>query len=402
MLKFIHTSDWQIGMPFLFLREESRKAMEKARLDAITNIAKIAKDPSFAIDFVLICGDIVDTPRISDSSVRQLMREIKGIEKNVYFLAGNHEWKGSEYLFENEHFKEMLPSNVTILKQGANLTNVEGVEIIAAPLEGKHASVDVLKSVLAQLEPSKSTRIVAAHGSLSSFISVDTDDEKLDFSSISAALQKKFISYVALGDRHSTTSVDIRGRLLPFAGKTNSEILPIYYSGSHESTDYDELDPGNVLIVEIDDSGMTRVERIHVGAWNLVEGSTLQNPTELRSGSDLDALELFIEKLTNPRQTAVKIYLDSELLLDDDMRRIELFRQWHEELLAGFDVSDNVNMPKPRITVDPMDFEIPKNLKGYVRETYQELRESAIGTDVESKVAYEAFSLLVSLLGSRR
>jgi len=401
-MKFIHTSDWQIGMPFLFLSEKSRNLMEQARLDAITSIAKLAKDASQGIDFVLICGDIVDTPRISDSAVRQLIREIKGIEKPVYFLAGNHEWKGSEYIFENEHFKEMLPENVTILKVGVNPTHLKNVEIVAAPLEGKHASDDVLRSVLSHLEKSESIRIVAAHGSLSSFIAVNSDDEKLDFAAIADSLNLNLVHYVALGDRHSTTSVDKNGNLIPFERKPNGDVLPAYYSGAHEATDYDELDSGNILIVEIDNSGDISLEKIRVGNWRLVEGSTLQNPTTLRSAEDLEELESFIEGLDNPRQTAVKIYLDSELTLDEDMRRIELFRQWSEELLAGFDVSDNEKMPKPKIKVDPMDFQVPSNLKGYVREAYQELRDLALGSSPDSKVAYDSFSLLVSLLGSRQ
>jgi DNA repair exonuclease SbcCD nuclease subunit len=401
-MKFIHTSDWQIGMPFLFLPEKSRNLMEQARLDAITNIAKLAKDPSRGIDFVLICGDIVDTPRISDSVVRQLMREVKGIEKPVYFLAGNHEWKGSEYIFENEHFREMLPSNAEILKVGVNPTMFDNVKIVAAPLEGKHASDDVLRSVLSNLEKSNEIRIVAAHGSLNTFIAVNSDDKKLDFSAIFDSLNSQLVNYVALGDRHSTTSVDKNGKLIPFVPEPNIEVLPIYYSGAHEATDYDELDSGNVLIVEIKDSGDTRVEKVRVGNWRLVEGSTLQHPTLLRSAEDLEELKTFIESLGNPRQTAVKIYLDSELTLDEDMRRIELFRQWSEELLAGFDVSDNEKMPVPKIKVDPMDFEIPDNLKGYVRESYQELRELALGNGPDSKAAYEAFSLLVSLLGNRQ
>jgi len=399
-MKFIHTSDWQIGMPFLFLPEKFRKLMEQARLDAITNIAKLANDPSRSIEFVLVCGDVVDTPRVSDSAVRQLMREIKGIQKPVYFLAGNHEWKESEYIFENEHFKEMLPGNVSILKPGVNRTHLENVEIVAAPLEGKHASDDVLRTVLSRLEQSNLIRIVAAHGSLSSFIAVKSDDQKLDFQAISESLNAKLINYVALGDRHSTTSVDKNGRLISFEGKSNTEVLPVYYSGAHEVTDYDEVDPGNILIVDISDSGEINVEKVHVGNLQLVEGSTLKNPTVLRSSEDLEVLEAFIESLDNPRQTAVKIYLDSELTLDEDMRRIELFRQWSEELLAGFDVSDNKELPKPKIRVDPMDFEIPSNLKGYVRETYQVLRDLTLGQGPEAKTAYDAFSLLVSLLRS--
>ena len=50
--------------------------------------------------------------------------------------------------------------------------------------------------------------------------------------------------YVALGDRHSTTEVGGTGR--------------IWYSGAPEPTAYDEIDPGNVLIVDLSADAVTR------------------------------------------------------------------------------------------------------------------------------------------------
>jgi hypothetical protein len=76
--------------------------------------------------------------------------------------------------------------------------------------------------------------------------------------------------------------------------------------------------------------------------------------------------------------------------------------QWHDELLADFKVSDNKDMPEPRIKKDPLEFEIPPKLKGYVRDTYQGLRDEAIGDGSKSEVAYEAFSLLTSFLGAKK
>ena len=401
-MKFIHTSDWQIGMPFLFLREDSRKAMHNARLDAIKAIAKLAKDESAGIDFVLVCGDIVDSPRISEAVLRSMFREIEGIKKPVYLLAGNHEWNGTEYIFENEHFSAMLPPNVTILNEGMNETCVNGVEIIAAPLKGKHADQDVLKSVLTNLDSSNSIRIVAGHGSLDTFIKVDSDDVKLNFPSIQESIAKNLVQYVALGDRHSATSVDSKGKLLPFKNVKEGGVLPVYYSGSHEATDYDELDSGKVLIVDITANHEVSVEKVLVGKWNLIEASTLQKPTVLRSREDIETLKEYINGIENHRETAIKIYLDSDLFLEDDMYRKELFMQWHDEIFADFKVSENKDMPKPRIKKDPLEFEIPPRLKGYVRDTYQELRDEAIGDGSESEVAYEAFSLLTSFLGAKK
>ena len=401
-MKFIHTSDWQIGMPFLFLKEKSRHAMDSARLDAIKAIGKIAKDDSEGIDFVLVCGDVVDSPRVSESILRQMFREIDAIKKPVFLLAGNHEWNGTEYIFEHEHFKKMLPANVTILKEGINATGVIGVEIVAAPLKGKHANEDVLKSVLEQLKPSDNVRIVAGHGSLDTFINVQSDDAKLNFAAIEGSISNGLVSYVGLGDRHSATSVDKSGKLLAFKNVKEGGVLPVYYSGSHESTDYDELDSGNILIVEVDSNRHVSVEKRQVGKWKLIEASTLQNPTRLRSKADIDVLADYIHGLEDPRETAVKIYLDSELYLEDDMYRKQLFEQWHEELLAGFKVSENANMPEPRIKEDPLEFVIPQNIKGFVRETYQQLRDEAVEDAPGAEVAYEAFSILTSLLGDKK
>ena len=389
-------------MPFLFLKEDSRKAMHNARLDAIKAIAKIAKDESEEIDFVLVCGDIVDSPRISETDLRLMFREIEGIKKPVYLLAGNHEWNGTEYIFENEHFGQMLPLNVTILHEGINVTCVNGVEIVAAPLKGKHADQDVLKSVLGQLDSSNSIRIVAGHGSLDTFITVDSDDEKLNFAAIQESIEKKYVQYVALGDRHSATSVDSNGKLLPFKNVKDGGVLPVYYSGSNEATDYDELDSGKILIVGIELNREVSVEKVLVGKWNLIEASTLQKPTVLRNREDIQILETYINAIENHRETAVKIYLDSELYLEDDIYRKKLFGQWHDELLAGFKVSENKDMPKPRVKQDPLEFQIPSKLKGYVRDTYQELRDEAVGDGSESEVAYEAFSLLTSFLGAKK
>jgi hypothetical protein len=282
-----------------------------------------------------------------------------------------------------------------------NQTCVNGVEIVAAPLKGKHADQDVLKNVLDQLGSSNSIRIVAGHGSLDTFIAVDSDDEKLNFAAIKESLDKKHVQYVGLGDRHSATSVDSNGKLISFKNVKDGGVLPVYYSGSNEATDYDELDSGKVLIVDIEPNREVSVEKVLVGKWNLVEASTLQKPTVLRNREDIQILEMYINAIENHRETAVKIYLDSELYLEDDIYRKELFRQWHDELLAGFKVSENKDMPEPRIKQDPLEFQIPVKLKGYVRDTYQELRDEAVGDGSESEVAYEAFILLTSYLGAK-
>jgi len=98
-MKLIHTADWQIGKTFHGLREYSREAMSKARLEVIDAIADYANNPTNEIDFVLVCGDMFETPRVSENLIKNTFKKISRINKPVYVLAGNHEWNGSEYIF---------------------------------------------------------------------------------------------------------------------------------------------------------------------------------------------------------------------------------------------------------------------------------------------------------------
>ena len=144
-MKFIHTADWQIGKTFHGLREYSREAMSKARLEVIDAIADYANNPTNEIDFVLVCGDMFETPRVSENLIKNTFKKISRINKPVYVLAGNHEWNGSEYIFTSKYFLENKPDKLHVLNAGCNtLKDLAGVEIVGAPREGKDDQVDLV------------------------------------------------------------------------------------------------------------------------------------------------------------------------------------------------------------------------------------------------------------------
>ena len=69
-------------------------------------------------------------------------------------------------------------------------------------------------------------------------MSPDPNDRKvIGLRGVEERISAGLVHYVALGDRHSTTNVGSTGR--------------IYYSGAPEPTDYDETEPGNVLVVTL-------------------------------------------------------------------------------------------------------------------------------------------------------
>ncbi len=388
-MKFIHTADWQIGKTFHGLREYSREAMSKARLEVIDAIADYANNPTNEIDFVLVCGDMFETPRVSENLIKNTFKKISRINKPVYVLAGNHEWNGSEYIFTSKYFLENKPDKLHVLNAGCNtLKDLAGVEIVGAPREGKDDQVDLVKAQLDLLEPTSNIRILAGHGAIDKVVYTGDRKDLIALQPIEEAIASGKIHYAALGDRHSTTKVGVTGA--------------VWYSGAPEPTDYDEDPDGqrNVLVVEIKPGEKVKVEPLEVGKWEFICLGKPKEQYEIRSEQDLKDLETRIDSVKRPSQTLVKIYLDSILDVETDLRRQSLFDEWENDFLAGFAESDS--SVGARREIDPLTEKVPAGLSGYALTAYQDLKERAMRDDDEAKISLEALKLLTEFAGGNK
>ena len=386
-MKLIHSADWQVGMTFHGFKEKSRIMMEDDRLEVIESMGDYANKEQNSIDFVLVCGDMFETPRISESLVKKTFKKIERIKKPVYVLAGNHEWNGTEFIFTTKYFLENKPANLHVLKAGINeVEGMPGVEIVAAPLEGKEDEIDLIKAQLDLLEPTDKIRILAGHGSIDAIMPAGGRKDLIALAPIEKALAENKISYVAMGDRHSTTKVGDTGL--------------VWYSGAPEPTSFTEDDQRNVLVVEINPGSPAKVEKVEVGQWEFIRFGTKFEQHQLRSKQDLDDLEKNIDSIKKPSKTAVKIYLDSVLDFDTDVRRGNLFDEWEDQVLAQFVVSDSSKGHS--IESDPLNEKAPAGLSGYALSAYEELKELAQSDDEESEIALEALKLLTEFAGGNK
>jgi DNA repair exonuclease SbcCD nuclease subunit len=374
-------------MTFHGFKEKSRTAMEDDRIEVIEAIGDFANNAVNGIDFVLVCGDIFETPRVSETLVKKTFKKIERIKKPVYVLAGNHEWNGSEFMFTTKYFLENKPANLHVLQAGLNtVEGLTGVEIVAAPLEGKEDLIDLVKAQIDLLEPTNSIRIVAGHGSIDAIMPAGGRKDLIALAPIEKALTEKKIHYVAMGDRHSTTKVGDSGA--------------VWYSGAPEPTAFTEDDQRNVLAVEVNPGTPAKVEKIQVGQWEFIRFGTKFEQHQLRSKQDLDDLEKKIDGIKKPPKTAVKIYLDSVLDFDSDVRRGTLFDEWEDEILARFEVSKSSK--GATIESDPLNEKAPTGLSGYALSAYEELKESAMADDEDSEIALEALKLLTEFAGGNK
>ena len=71
MIRFLHTSDWQLGMTRHFLAEGAQERYTQSRFDAIRTMGRIAKDEK--CQFMLVCGDAFESNQVDRKTVARAM-----------------------------------------------------------------------------------------------------------------------------------------------------------------------------------------------------------------------------------------------------------------------------------------------------------------------------------------
>jgi DNA repair exonuclease SbcCD nuclease subunit len=259
-VKFIHTADWQIGKPFAGIADPYKRSLvQKARTDAIARIAAVAKDEN--AQFVLVAGDLFDSPSADKSTVAEACSAIGQIDAPVYVIPGNHDHGGPGSLWEQDFFKREsrnLAPNLTVLLDTLPLELDEAV-LFPCPLLRRLEPGDRTEwlrdpDVFRGVSSSK-PRIVLAHGSTQDF-SGSGDDEELGSSAPNridmTRLPMDEIDYIALGDWHGAKQIDAK----------------VWYSGTPENDRFpkgEEQRPGHILVAEPHRGERPHVEMVPTG-----------------------------------------------------------------------------------------------------------------------------------------
>ena len=247
MVRFLHTADWQLGMSPHFLGPDTQARFDAARLDAIVTIGRVAINES--CEFIVVCGDVFDSNQPSQRVLLQAFEKLASTPQVTFFLLpGNHDPLDSHSIYRSERFTKNQPDNVKVLFGPEPVQATTGVELVPAPPRNKHPTHDLVDAACEGLDPTAAVRIVVGHGQVDSR-SPDPNDPDTSASSrpalisldrMKARIESGLIHYVALGDHHSTKQVDTAGR--------------VWYSGAPEPTRFVESDPGNVLVVDLDEA----------------------------------------------------------------------------------------------------------------------------------------------------
>jgi DNA repair exonuclease SbcCD nuclease subunit len=314
LVTFLHTADWQLGMTRHWLRGEAQARYDDARLEAVRTLGRLASEQG--CDFVVVCGDVFDANQLAPRTVLRALEALRQIRVPVYLLPGNHDPLDALSVYRSPLFRQECPPHVTVLTEPGPVRVAEGVELVAAPWTSKHPDQDLVAAAVARTGPADgTTRIVVGHGAVD-VLDPDRDNRAaIRLDGLEGWLAEGRIHYVALGDRHSRTSV----------GETGA----VWYSGTPEVTDTRETAPGDVLVVEAGGAGGVTVTPHHVGTW---EFRTLRR--ELDGAVDIEALDRELDAIPVKDRTVVRLALRGLLTLHDHVR-LEQCLARHEDLLAA-------------------------------------------------------------------
>ena len=193
-------------------------------------------------------------------------------------------------------------------------------------------------------------------------------------SALETAWRDGAVHYVALGDKHSRMQVGATGQ--------------IWYSGSPEVTNYDDIepDPGQVLVVDLGDQPSVTPHR--VGTWRFV---TLRRPVD--DTRDIADLDLNLDMLPDKDRTVVRLALTGTLTVTE-RAALDACLDKYSRLFAWVGLWEK----QSDIAVVPADGEFTDlGIGGFAASAVEELVAVAQQDDESAGDAQAALALLLRL-----
>ncbi len=374
MIRFLHTGDWQLGMTRHFFSEGVQERFAQSRFDAVRELGRIAGEKDCR--FMVVCGDVFESNLVDRKTVLRALEALKDVPVPVYLLPGNHDPLNAASVYRGTTFTERKPAHVHVIEDTTSIRVDEGIEIVGIPWTSKRPLQDLVALTAGKLEPVAGTlRVCVAHGTVDSLSPNPDDPALISLHAAEEAISQDKIHYLALGDRHSLTKVGDSGR--------------IWYAGTPESTDYNEVKPGFALIATINEEGVTTKE-VNVGRWKFIE----RERVDLNTKEDIEALRGWLENLEDKERTVVKLRLVGALSLSLHAELEELLSHV-QEILGAVEARMN------NLVVIPEDADFKDlGFSGFAGCTVERLRSNVKESGgPDSVTSRNALALLVRLAG---
>jgi len=376
-VRFLHTSDWQLGMTRAFLSDEAQARYADDQIEAIRQLAMTATERKCA--FAVVAGDVFDSLLPSRRVLTRALDALSNFTVPVYLLPGNHDADNPAGLWSAGRLPGPLPPEIRVIHD-TTPAQVPGlpVEVVGAPWPSRRPDVDLLRGALGPLEPAPAgtMRVAVGHGAVDSLSPDPLNPALVSVAELTAAFVDRRVSYVALGDRHSVTEVSDR----------------VWYSGAPLATDFDEEDSNKALVVDLDPDGAT-VDPVVIGKWKFV-----RQHLDLDGADSVGALAAFLAELPDKERTVVRLALVGTIDLATD-ELLENALADSRDLIASVSVSEG----RSELVVVPADSDLASiDLSGFARDAVAELSRAATPGAESADVARDALMLVRRLAARSR
>ena len=376
-MRFLHTADWQLGMTRHYLNGDAQPRYSAARRGAVAALGPLAAD--VGAEFVVVAGDVFEHNQLAPREISTSLEAMRGIGVPVYLLPGNHDPLDASSVYTSALFNSEKPDNVVVLDRPGVHQVRDGLQLVAAPWYSKAPTIDLVADVLDELTADGVTRIVVGHGAVDILVPDKDRASLIGLGPVESAIARGAVHYVALGDKHSRMSVGSTGR--------------IWYSGSPEVTNYDDIepDPGQVLAVDIDESEAHRPVRVdahRVGRWRFM---SLRHAVD--NSRDVADLDINLDQMPDKERTVIRLGLTGSLTVTD-RAALDTCLDRYARLFAALVPWDK----QTDIAVMPADGEFDDlGIGGFAAAAVDELVATARSAGEDAEDARAALALLLRL-----
>ena len=381
MAKFLHTSDWQLGMTRRFLGTEAQARYLDDQIESIRRLARITSDNDCA--FVVVAGDIFESLQPDRRIVTRVIDALSEFTVPVYLVPGNHDADSPSALWSTSNILSQLNEMVHFVRDASPIS-VAGtdVEIIAAPWPSRRPDRDLIEEAIANLLPPNSGvyRVVVGHGVVD-VLNPDPDNQAaIKTGHLEEAISSGSLHYVALGDRHTCTSI----------GKTGA----IWYSGAPLMTSVNEIleDTNRALIVDLGDVPPS-VTPVEVGGWRFLRAEISASGEELVAN-----VREFLDSQPNKERTVIRLTLEGTVNLSES-DALERVLDLAGDLFASVTISPT--RTDLAVVTDESDF-TRLDLSGFGHEALAEIVGAASPEQGDNADASHALRLLYRLVVNAR
>ena len=362
----MHTADWQLGKRFANIPGDPGGALRDRRVETVKAVAKLATERG--VDAVLVAGDAFDANAVAHRTLIRMLDGLQEFSGDWVFIPGNHDPALADSVWTRLQERQ-LPANVHLAlqpEQPLSLADGRAV-VLPAVLERKHEIRDLTAWFDHKDTGEGAIRIGLAHGSVPEYLPNASDATNPVTAGRADAAR---LDYLALGDWHGTLRINHR----------------TWYSGTPEPDRFASSNPGNVLVVTIDEPGAPpEVETVPVShfLWH-------SEAVEIRCAEDMDALHRRINELApEPARCLLRLTLSGAVDLATHATLHRCLEDWRARL-HHLDIQDH------GLVDEPSDDDLDRiDRGGFVRTAVERLRSRAYNpADPERDVAMMALRRL--------